>query len=101
RVRVEHLGGMIGNVGMGTSDMPRIEPGEEVILFLTSALSRKSSRFGFVYRLVGAAQGKYSVGADGIARKGGFAILRRDRALVDPHIAIDTATLIETIRSCE
>jgi hypothetical protein len=72
KVLVEYEGGEVDGIGMGASDVPQLEEGEEVILFLKSGKSRVA---GNVQNVVGAAQGKYSIGEDGIARKGGFSVV--------------------------
>ena len=71
RVYVEHLGGTVGNITMKVSDMPSFQKGQDVVLFLKRTKGRPG---GEAYGVVGNAQGKYDVGADGRARKGGFTI---------------------------
>ena len=91
RIIVEYIGGKVGDMGLGVSDSPRITEGEEVILFLTSERSKKGREHGFVYNIFGAAQGKYAIGNDGFARKGGFSILKRKNAEkgIDNNIPVD------------
>lgn len=88
---VEYLGGEVGDIGMGVSDSPQLTEGEEVILFLNSSPSMKIRYFKPVYKIFGAAQGKYTVDYDGIAHKSGFSILRSDEAdnNIDNNIPVD------------
>ncbi len=92
RVVVEYEGGEVGRDGLKVSDVAEMAKGEEVLLFLTRG---KSFRAGFAFRTVGKAQGKYTVGDDGIARKKGFS-LETGREDIDSEIPV--ADLIEKIR---
>ncbi len=97
RITVEYPGGEIDGIGMGVSDGPRMETGEEVILFVKSAFSFKRRFRSPVFSIFGAAQGKYSVGYDGRARKGGFSVLRNE-SMQAVDTDIDVVELIEKIR---
>jgi len=71
-VDVETLGGKVGDIVFKLSDMATFEKGQDVLVFLKRTKSMLGA--GEAYNVVGSAQGKYDVGADGIARKGGFSI---------------------------
>ena len=91
KIVVEHLGGEVEGLGMGVSDSPHFTKGEKVILFLKPEKSKEKE----VYKIVGSAQGKYTIGTDGIARKKGFS-LWSDKELIDNDIPADT--LIDKIK---
>lgn len=82
-IDVEFPGGEVGEFGMGASDQPKLALGERVFLFLRPTVSL-NSRLGSCYEIVGAGQGKYSIGKDGIARKGGFSVVEPDPADFSP-----------------
>jgi hypothetical protein len=81
---VEFEGGEVGDVGMGVSDMATVSPGQRVLMFL----QKKASRNGSSYEINGRAQGLYKVGADGIARKGGFSLLPGAADVIDNDLDI-------------
>jgi hypothetical protein len=85
RIVVEYDGGEIGQTGLMVSDMATLKKGERVILFLRAG---KSRRGGNAFQIVGKGQGKYLIGADNIARKRGFTVLR-GRELIDNDIPVD------------
>ena len=89
---VEYEGGEIGDTGVKVSDEPTLKEGERVILFLKSGKSKKD---GVAYNIVGKGQGKYVMGADGIARKSGFSI-EGGAENIDTNIPVDE--LIEKVR---
>ncbi|MEJ2697352.1 MAG: hypothetical protein P8013_11965 [Candidatus Sulfobium sp.] len=91
RIIIEYPGGEVGGIGMKVSDVDPLQEGEEVILFLKAGRTVKDGR---IYHLVGKAQGKYTVGDDGIARKKGFS-LAAGAEKVDNNIPVDR--LIEKI----
>jgi len=93
RVVVEHEGGEVGRLGLAVSDVAQMAKGEHVILFLREG---ESPAGGTVFRTVGKAQGKYTVGKDGMARKQGFSV-GAGREAVDAEIPVDV--LIEKIKS--
>jgi hypothetical protein len=89
---VEYQGGEIGDRGLKVSDEPTLNEGERVILFLKSGKSKKD---GVAYNIVGKGQGKYVMGADGIARKSEFSIVGGEKD-IDDTIPVDE--LIEKIK---
>ena len=70
-ITIEYEGGEIGDIGLKVSDVVPLEKGERVLLFLKSGKSRGD---GFVYNLVGKAQGKYTIDKERIGRKRGFSV---------------------------
>jgi len=75
QVTFRFVGGEVGEVGLAESDMPRLEVGEEVIVFL----HKRKEKY---YRLVGEYQGKYRVEADKLSRKrivtqAGYSVARK------------------------
>jgi hypothetical protein len=92
RITVEYEGGEIGDIGLKISDVAPLEKGENVLLFLKSG---KSKSEGFVYNIVGKAQGKYTIDKDRIARKRGFSVIRGED-IIDNNIPLDD--LIKKIR---
>jgi hypothetical protein len=90
---VEHEGGEVGDIGLRVSDMAVFRKGQRVILFL------KPGRSGNVYNIVGKAQGKYDIDAQGIARKRGFTLMGGQEA-VDNDIPVEAlkAKIRETMR---
>ncbi len=95
KIAVEYEGGEVGGIGLRVSDQTALTKGEKVILFLKSG---KSHRDGNVYNIVGNNQGKYVIGADGIARKGGYSVAG-DKENIDNNIPADK--LIERIKRAE
>ena len=74
-VTVEYLGGEVGEIGMMVSDSPQMFAGEEVIIFLElSDVSADQQRF----HVVGSAQGKFSLGENGMARTMGFTLVEQE-----------------------
>jgi hypothetical protein len=83
---LEYRGGEVGDVGMGVSDQPSMQANEQVIVFLKSAAPRAAlgatvkgllasdDSGSTVYRVVGKAQGKYSL-AGGVASRNGYATI--------------------------
>jgi hypothetical protein len=92
KVIVEYEGGEIGDIGLQVSDVAPLKKGEKVILFLKTGKSKKD---GSAFNLVGKGQGKYTIGNDGIARKGGFSVIGGEE-LIDNNIPVDV--LIEKIK---
>ena len=92
KVVVEHEGGEVGEVGMQVSDSPHFRKGEKVILFLKPEKIKEDKD---IFKIVGSAQGKYTIGTDGIARKKGFS-LWSDKELIDNNIPADM--LIDKIK---
>jgi hypothetical protein len=86
KITIEYEGGEIDGLGLKVSDVAPLERGEKVILFLKKG---KSKTDGSVYKIVGNAQGKYTIGDDGIARKKGFS-LADDYDVIDNNIPVET-----------
>lgn len=95
KIMVEYEGGEIGDIGVRVSDVSPLKKGEKVILFLKSGKSKKGERNGSVHNIVGRSQGKYTIGADGIARKSGFSIIK-GQEVIDNDISADA--LIDKIK---
>jgi len=94
-VVVEYEGGEIGDTGLKVSDVVPLKKGEKVILFLKIG---KSKQDGQAMNIVGKGQGKYVIGDDGIARKGGFSVIHGEE-LIDNNIHVDK--LINKIKKIE
>jgi len=62
-------GGEVDGIGLKVSDVAQLNRGETVLLFLSP---EKISTPAMRYRIVGKAQGKYSIDKKGMARKGGY-----------------------------
>ena len=92
KIVVEYEGGELGDIGLKVSDMATLDKGDKVLLFLKTARSKK---FGSAYNMIGKAQGKYKIGEDGIARKGGFSIADGGNE-IDNDLPVDV--LAEKIR---
>lgn len=92
RITIEYEGGEIGDIGLKVSDVVPLEKGERVLLFLKSGKSRGD---GFVYNIVGKAQGKYSIDKERIARKRGFSVMGGED-IIDNNIPLDE--LLKKIR---
>jgi hypothetical protein len=82
---VEYEGGEIGEIGLKVSDSPSLVSGENVILFLKEI---GEARGASINNIVGKAQGKYSIGEDGIVRKTGFELLKGNN-VIDNAISVD------------
>lgn len=86
RIAVQTPGGQVGDLRLTVSDEPEFETNEAVLLFLKPVKSRFSgansvlalASLAPVYELLEKAQGKYSIGQDGLARKTGFRLLAAD-----------------------
>ncbi len=85
QVIVEYEGGEVGEIGLRVSDSPTLIKGENVVLFLELLDETKN---GLRCKIVGRAQGKYSIGKDGIARKAGFDAVRGEN-VVDNNIPVN------------
>lgn len=66
---VVHEGGEVDGIGLKVSDVAPLTTGETVLLFLSP---EKTTTADVRYRIVGRAQGKYSIDKNGMARKGGY-----------------------------
>jgi hypothetical protein len=71
KVEVVHMGGQVGDLIMKVSDEASMKKGEKVLLFLSPEHELSG---GSACKIQGRAQGKYEIGEDGIARKGGFSV---------------------------
>lgn len=83
---VEYEGGEVGEVGMGVSDGATVAAGQKVLIFLRK---KRSSLEGARYEFNGSAQGVYRIGADRIARKGGFSVLPGSGDAIDNDLDLD------------
>jgi len=92
KIEVEYRGGEVGDIGLRVSDEPGMDKGEKVLLFLKRGIEPGESD---KYDLVGKAQGKYSIGPDGVARKKGFSVLG-DTKQIDAEVPLET--LIDKIK---
>ena len=95
KIIVEYEGGEIANIGVKVSDVQPLTKGEKIILFLKSGKSKKGEKNGDIHNIVGSAQGKYTIGNDGIARKSGFSIIE-GKEVIDNNISVDA--LIDKIK---
>ena len=93
QVIIEYEGGEVGEIGLKVSDAPSLMKGENVILFLET---KNDTRGGLIRKIVGKAQGKYSIGADGVARKMGFTVVRGKNA-IDNSLPVNQ--LVDRIRA--
>lgn len=62
-------GGEVDGIGLKVSDVAPLTMGETVLLFLSP---EKATIPAMRYRIVGKAQGKYTIDKNGMARKGGY-----------------------------
>ena len=93
---VERLGGEVGEIGMRQTDQPEFIIGEHVLLFIKQTPSKVASTDRFAYRVVGAAQGKYSITASGGAVRTGFNLVS---GAVDPDDSLPVEVLLDRIRT--
>jgi hypothetical protein len=83
---VQYPGGEIGDLGLRVSDMPKFEPEERVLVFLSAIKNVKESTNSLIialnfipsFEVFGSAQGKYSIDHEGIASKCGYDLLISD-----------------------
>ena len=86
RLVVQTEGGQVGDLSLSVSDEPVFAVGETVLLFLKPLPARFSGANSVlvltspdpVFRMLEKAQGKYSVDADGQARKTGYRLIDAD-----------------------
>ena len=83
---VEFEGGEVGDVGMGVSDMATVSSGQRILVFLRKKRGLPNER---TYEIIGRAQGLYKVGADRVARKGGFSLVPGSGEVVDNNLDVD------------
>ena len=105
---VEYKGGEVGGLGCRVSDVASLTQGEDVLLFVKSAVqdgnellndtsdvnARALAEAGHVYEMVGLAQGKYAI-RDSKVTKGGFSVAGAD-ANVDREMTL--ADMLAKIR---
>jgi hypothetical protein len=95
KIIIEYEGGEIGDIGVRVSDVSPLVKGEKIILFLKSGDSKRDKQNEKIHNIVGSAQGKYTIGDDGIARKSGFSIIKGNE-VIDNNISVDA--LIDKIK---
>ncbi len=84
-VFVEYEGGEVGGIGMRISDVTPLTIGEQVVLFLKV---KKIENGVKIFKIVGDAQGKYTIREDGIAIKKGFSVLKGTESIIDNNIPV-------------
>jgi len=85
QILIQYPGGRVGDIGLKVSDMPSFRPKEKVLVFLKSIVNITDMKHSLtamqnffpVFRLFGFAQGKYSIGRDGIAHKRGYDLISK------------------------
>lgn len=105
RIAVAYEGGEVGNIGFRKSNVASMEVGEDVLVFLKQTEndkrgfsvtgSAKTGESERVYKIVGDAQGKYTITKAGMAVKKDFSIAARKDVVVN-ELPVDE--LIEMIR---
>ena len=89
---------------MKVSDVPTLQTGETVLVFLKAGPSKRfppetaETREPPVFHVVGKAQGKFSIATDGIARRSGFSLVEGDKPMLNE---IPMETLFRLIRTGE
>ncbi len=102
-VLIQYPGGEIGEIGLKVSDQPRFELHEKTLVFLESVKEKNDPQNSLIiamdfwpgYTVFGAAQGKYSVDDDGVARKEGYSLISDEP---DPDRFLLLENLITRIR---
>ena len=87
----------MGDLSLKVTDMPAFIENEEVLIFLRSIKDVSDTSHSFTvaqnylpsYEVYGKAQGKYSIGSDGVAVKSGYETLIGDGDS-DKSIALDS-----------
>jgi len=85
-VLLQYPGGEVGDIGLKASDMPTFQRNELVLVFLKSISDFQNTKHSPVitqnlfpaFSIIGAAQGKYSIDIDGIARKSDYNLISKD-----------------------
>ncbi|HTR45082.1 MAG TPA: hypothetical protein VMH06_05170 [Thermodesulfovibrionales bacterium] len=95
RTIVEYPGGEVGAAGLRVLDVSPLRRGERVVLFLRPSSLENG---GTIYAIVGKGQGKYTMDDKGVARKGGFSVLKGE-GTIDYSLSLDS--LREKIRKAE
>jgi hypothetical protein len=102
-ILIQYPGGEVGDIGLRVSDMPEFRCGEQALVFLKSISKIDDAQnspfiamnFWPAYTVFGAAQGKYSVDDNGVARKKGYSLISKDE---DPERAFLLEDLMTRIR---
>jgi hypothetical protein len=96
RVRVRQLGGKVGNIGCYVPGTPTFRKGEKVLAFL-EPLKKDETCF----RVVGMAQGKYSVREDGTAvrKLSGLHVVGADPERLREESRVSLDKLIGSVRA--
>jgi len=104
-VEVEHDGGIVGETGLDVSDVPAMDTNATVLLFLQAPRHSRTlirpaqASPGAFFAVTGHAQGRYTIAADGIARKDGFTVLASG-ARIDAELSLmGLRTLIKRLWS--
>ena len=103
-VEVQHDGGVVGEVGQQVSDVAEMKAGDNVLLFLSPTLSGSTapaSRLskntpGGICHVVGQAQGRYFISADGVASKRGYDVIGASEKI---DVKLSRGTLVAKIRA--
>ncbi len=98
QILVQYPGGEVGDIGLKVSDMPTFQKDEIVLVFLKSITDIEDTKHSLMlslnifpgFSIFGAAQGKYSIDNDGIARKSGYSLISKD---VEPNIVLPLSIL--------
>jgi hypothetical protein len=102
-ILIQYPGGEVGDIGLRVSDMPEFRCGEQALVFLKSISKIDDAQnspfiamnFWPAYTVFGAAQGKYSVDDNGVARKKGYSLISDEP---DPDRALVLENLMTRIR---
>lgn len=94
RVAVEYLGGEVNGLIMKVSAVSPLSVGEDVVLFVNPSSDKRAAHTSEskTYNIFGFAQGKYSIGKDGIAKKEAQTIINKKEA-VDNNIPAEELTM--------
>ncbi|MFC1592045.1 hypothetical protein ACFL43_05940 [Thermodesulfobacteriota bacterium] len=98
-ITVEYAGGKVGERCLTVSDSPGLSRGEHVLVFLKSAKSQTGRKHGFVYHIVGQAQGVYRISSEGIASKHGYRLVASGKPAIDNNLKV--STLISKIKNIQ
>ena len=87
QVLIQYPGGEVGELALQVEDTPSFRMDEEVLVFLKFIKNVKDIKHSPVivlsifqpFSVFGAAQGKYSIDNHGIARKGGYTLISKER----------------------
>lgn len=90
-IEVEVLGGAVGDTELVVSDAPSFKKGERMLVYLQfNRISVDGSGPSFLpsYKVLGLAQGKYTIGNNGLASRRGFSLLRKNHT-ADNDLPLD------------